>query len=715
MMGPGIDRLSATRGVVGRTPQMEATDQEPTMSNMPTFFIDPAVGKAVPDFVRHLVFVDLDGPLDVAVASDAIRRATTEAQAAIPDLSALAAEPSIQAWREAFAAVGLDPDTHRPAAEALLRRAVQGKDLELGSALVNIGNAVAITHRLPIGVHDVTDLVHAEVALRPARTGDRFIALDGTPADPDPGEIVLVAGDQVLTRRWVWRQGLVGSFSADSRSLVINVDLVEGRDPGALEQLRGLLHRAGAQITGELALPAVTADPLLADLRARGVVNDCTSISGLSTAMASGISLYCGIDPTAPSLHVGSLLVFATLRRFRAAGHRPIVVVGGATGFIGDPSGRASERALLDHETLDSNKAAMRPQIERLLLSDGEAGGAENPLPSPLIVDNRDWTVGVGVLDFLRDVGKHFRVGEMLGRDSVRSRLGSEQGMSFTEFSYSLLQAFDFQILRAEQDCVLQVGGSDQWGNIVAGVDLIRRTIGLDAFGLTWPLLTKANGEKFGKSADSNVWLDPERTSVWTFWQFWMNQADDDVASLLRSLSARPLAEIEALLVDHAHDPGARVAQRALADEMTAWVHGLGALGPVHRSAGVLFGGTTPLDAEVVKLLTSEVPTVHVADDELGGMDVLQLLITAGAATSRSAATRLIEAGGASVNGQRVYDSGLDVRAFVRSGALLIQRGRRNHYLVVVAPNPACQDTAVTVGQASTASVDGVDSPGGSG
>ncbi len=506
-----------------------STSADTSTPATPNFVIDGALSAAVPDFVRHVVVVALDGPLDASLAASAVRNAASAARTAAQNRTAAPFdEPVLVAWRDAFAAVGIDPAVHRPAHEALLRRALDGRDVVLGDPLVDAGNAVSLTHRVPVGVHDLNGF--DEVMLRRAVPGDEFTALDGSRSDPEPGEMVFVAGSTVLTRRWVWRQGVAGSLSPDSAEAFVNVDLVDGRDDGAVAMLRDLVEAIGGRVTGEIVVPACPVDPLLHELRDRGVVHDCTSLGRWSAAMRAPISLYCGIDPTAPSLHVGSLLVFATLRRFRAAGHRPIVVVGGATGFIGDPSGRGSERNLLDHATLDANMAGMRPQIERLLA----VGGAG---PEPIIVDNREWIAGMDALQFCRDVGVHFRVGEMLGRESVRARLESPQGLSFTEFSYSLLQALDFKVLRERHDCRLQVGGSDQWGNIVAGVDLIRRTLGVDGHGLTWPLLTKADGEKFGKSGGDNVWLDPARTSVWAFWQFWLNQTDEDSARLLRLLT----------------------------------------------------------------------------------------------------------------------------------------------------------------------------------
>ena len=307
---------------------------------------------------------------------------------------------------------------------------------------------------------------------------------------------------------------------------------------------------------------------LFAELGARGLVQDSTDREALAARLASGpIGVYVGFDPTADSLHVGHLLGQLTLRRLQLAGHRPFPLAGGATGMVGDPGGRSEERNLLDRETLDHNIAAIKVQLERLL--DFEPG----PLQATL-VDNADWTAPIGVLDFLRDVGKHMTVNQMVAKDSVRHRMESEHGISYTEFSYMLLQANDFRYLCEHYDVELQMGGSDQWGNITTGIDLIRRTLGRTAHGLTWPLLTLPGGAKMGKTAGGAVWLDPDQTSPYQFRQFWVQAADAEVGGYLRRLSLRPLDEVEDLISAHEVAPEQRRAQRALAGELTELVHG---------------------------------------------------------------------------------------------------------------------------------------------
>src|SRR6476619_8558828 len=297
---------------------------------------------------------------------------------------------------------------------------------------------------------------------------------------------------------------------------------------------------------------------LFAELQARGLVQDSTDREALAARLALGpIGVYVGFDPTADSLHVGHLLGQLTLRRLQLAGHRPFPLAGGATGMVGDPGGRSEERNLLDRETLDHNIAAIKVQLERLL--DFEPG----PLQATL-VDNADWTAPIGVLDFLRDVGKHMTVNQMVAKDSVRHRMEGEHGISYTEFSYMLLQANDFRYLCEHHDVELQMGGSDQWGNITAGIDLIRRRLGKAAHGLTWPLLTRADGAKMGKSVGGAVWLDPDKTSPYQFRQFLIQTDDELIGRYLRHLSLRPLGEIEALLEAHARAPERRLAQRGL-------------------------------------------------------------------------------------------------------------------------------------------------------
>ena len=309
-------------------------------------------------------------------------------------------------------------------------------------------------------------------------------------------------------------------------------------------------------------------DAVLDDLVDRGLVQDHTDLDALRARLVSGpITLYAGFDPTASSLHVGNMVPLLLLRRFQDHGHRSIVLAGGATGMIGDPGGRAEERSLLDADQVRANVESVKGQLQQFLDFDQVD-------PPAVLADNRDWTEGVGVLDFLRDVGKHATVGRMIAKESIRSRLESEHGISYTEFSYMLLQANDFWWLNEHEGCELQVGGSDQWGNITEGIDLVRRRTGRTVHGLTVPLVTRSDGEKFGKSQDGAVWLDADRTSPYRMFQFFMQVGDDDVDRFLRQLTLLPLNEIEALVADHDQAPHRRAGQRALARSFTSLVHG---------------------------------------------------------------------------------------------------------------------------------------------
>ena len=319
---------------------------------------------------------------------------------------------------------------------------------------------------------------------------------------------------------------------------------------------------------------------ILDDLSARRLIAQTTDLDALSSSLAAPITLYCGFDPTAPSLHLGNLSQILTVRRFQLAGHRPLALVGGATGLIGDPK-MAGERTLNDSDTVAAWVNRIRHQVERYYDFDG-ANAA-------VVVNNLDWTSGVSAIEFLRDIGKHFSVNRMLDREAVAARLAGA-GISYTEFSYALLQSFDFLELFRRYDCVLQTGGSDQWGNITAGVDLVRRVEGAHVHALTTPLITKADGTKFGKTESGTIWLDPELTSPYAFHQFWLNADDRDVPTLLRTFSFREIDEIDDLEVATLEKPTDRAAQRALADELTSLVHGEAETRAAEAAAAALFG-----------------------------------------------------------------------------------------------------------------------------
>src|SRR5690349_19526517 len=420
--------------------------------------------------------------------------------------------------------------------------------------------------------------------------------------------------------------------------------------------------------------------PLLDELNDRGLIADITDREGLAALLASQVvPVYAGYDPTSPSLHVGNLVPTILLKRFQLAGHRPIVVVGGATGMVGDPSGKSAERNLPDDDTLAVNLAGIRAQLARLLDFD------DSPT-SAVITNNADWTRGISYLEFLRDIGKHLTINYMLGKDSVSRRIDSEAGISHTEFSYMLLQAFDFVQLEKQYGCRLQVGGSDQYGNITAGCELQHKLRGPKLFGLSAPLLLDASGEKMGKtSTGERIWLDPERTSPYAFYQYWLNRGDDETPALLRMFSTRPLAELDEVLHEHDRERGRRLAQRELARTMTAWIHDPAVVPRVEVASRVMFGdsldGLTDADLGV---LAGTVPTVDVPRSELAtGVAIIDLLVRT-IADSKGAARRLITQGGAYINNQRVTEIEHQVTlAQLATETMLVVRGGKKDYCLV--------------------------------
>ena len=420
----------------------------------------------------------------------------------------------------------------------------------------------------------------------------------------------------------------------------------------------------------------MTSPGLLADLTARGLIHDSTDAAALEARLnSSPIGIYVGFDPTADSLHVGHLLGQITLRRFQIAGHRPFPLAGGATGMVGDPSGKSEERNLLDADTLARNVESIKNQLKNLL--DFSPGAS-----SATLVNNADWTSNITALDFLRDVGKHITVNQMMAKESVKNRLNSENGLSYTEFSYMLLQAHDFKYLCAEHNVELQMGGSDQWGNITAGIDLIRKTLGRGAFGATWPLVTRSDGQKFGKTASGAVWLDPLRTSPYQFRQFWIQMADDDVEKYLAQFSLLPIDEVHAILSEHRTSPGQRLAQRTLANEMTALVHGQDAARDAQGAADVLFGADpTTASLAALSAVAHEVPTSKISRSDLD--DVFGLLARCGVVASTSEARRAVQQRGIRVNGVPLEDGQtLAHNGFLHEKWILLRKGKTTYHLL---------------------------------
>jgi tyrosyl-tRNA synthetase len=420
-------------------------------------------------------------------------------------------------------------------------------------------------------------------------------------------------------------------------------------------------------------------ETILDDLEARGLVRDTTDRAALAERLASGpITLYYGCDPSADSLHVGNLIGLLVLRRFQDAGHRPVALAGGATGMVGDPSGRSEERNLLDAETLDRNVRAIADQMGRIV--DFESGGAT-------LVDNRQWTEPLTLIDFLRDVGKHVTVNQMVARESVKARMASEQGISFTEFSYMLLQANDYLWLHRNMAVDLQIGGSDQWGNIVSGVDLVRRVTGDTVHALSWPLLTAPDGTKLGKTTGARIWLDPEKTSPYRFFQHWMQVDDRQVPEFLAKFTLLPLAEVDAAVAEHAQAPERRTGQRLLAREVTRLVHGEAAARAAEEASAVLFGGSLDdVGPDALALVAREVPTAPLpADAELeAGLDLVSVLVETGLASSSSDARRSVEQNAVSVNGERAGGDRRIGRSDVRHGRYVVVRKGKRSYAVLV-------------------------------
>ena len=422
---------------------------------------------------------------------------------------------------------------------------------------------------------------------------------------------------------------------------------------------------------------------IIEELKWRGLMADCTDLDALTQRLSSGpATLYCGFDPTGDSLHVGSLVGQLMLRRFQLHGHNPITLAGGATGMIGDPSGKSAERNLLSREQLDRNLESIKGQLSRILDFDSKVNPAR-------MVDNASWTSGIGYLDFLRDIGKYFSVNMMVAKDSVKSRMEGEAGISYTEFSYMLLQAHDFYQLRRSHNCELQIGGSDQWGNITAGTDLIRKKLGLASWGLTFPLITKADGTKFGKTEDGAVWLDPKKTSPYRFYQFFINTEDSMVPAYLRKftlLSAEQIGELDA---KHQANPAAREAHKALAREATTIVHGKTACDDAIRASEIMFGGGLEgITEQLFGDVAGEIPTklFEKAKLEGAGTPLIDLLVQAALCPSRGQARKDIEGGGIYLNNVRAGEASRSVASgdLLFGKYLLLRKGKRSYTLLRV-------------------------------
>ena len=418
---------------------------------------------------------------------------------------------------------------------------------------------------------------------------------------------------------------------------------------------------------------------LLADLEWRGLIAQSTDRAELEKELSKSTALYIGFDPTAPSLHVGNLVVLLVLRRFQLAGHKPIPLVGGATGLVGDPSGKNEERTLNDEEVVGQWVAKIRKQLEKVIDFTDQKSGA-------VMANNLDWTKSITALELLRDIGKHFSVNQMLAKDSVSSRLEAG-GISYTEFSYQVLQALDYLELYRRHQCKLQLGGSDQWGNIVAGLDLIRKVEGGSAHALTIPLLAKSDGSKFGKTAGGAVWLDPEMTSPYEFFQYWLNSDDADMPKFLKVFSMKDRTEIERLIETVQSNPGAREAHRELAREITTLIHGKDAAEMAEAAGKALFGQAelSDLDLTTLDAALAQLPRVEIGKNEPIPSWV-DLLAASGVVDSKSAARRIVKEGGAYLNNQKVNaeDFAPEKGDFLHGKYLLLRKGKRDLAAVIL-------------------------------
>jgi tyrosyl-tRNA synthetase len=413
----------------------------------------------------------------------------------------------------------------------------------------------------------------------------------------------------------------------------------------------------------------------------RGMVYEGTE--GVRDLLArEKVTCYIGFDPTASSLHVGSLLVILALARLQRFGHTPIAIAGGGTGMIGDPSGKTAERQLLSLEQIEENLTGIRSQLERFLDFDAPKNPAR-------IVNNADWLARISLTEFLRDVGKHFTVNSMLAKESVKRRIDSEDGISYTEFSYSLMQAYDFLTLFDRYGCTVQMGGSDQWGNIVAGLDLIRKLRGSRAYGLVMPLVTTTSGVKFGKTEAGAVWLDPARTSDFQFYQFWLNADDRDAAKYLKFFTFLTEGQVQALEAELAAAPEKRVAQRELAREVTKLVRGADAVARAERASAILFGGSmADAKADEVLEVFADVPSTEMEAERFAapGVSIAEVMSVAGLAGSKGEAARLIKGGGVYVNDARVTDERgrLTIEQAIDGRLFVLRKGQRSRHVVRV-------------------------------
>ncbi|MDH3524129.1 MAG: tyrosine--tRNA ligase [Acidobacteriota bacterium] len=630
----------------------------------------PEVVSKHPGYRRYcLVARGIDNRRETAALARELQDAAARIRSEL-ELAGDAEHPRLASWRRAFEDQGLDADATPPSICRLARLARGGglgEPVAFHSPIVAIANLVSLRHLVPCGADDL-GLVRGDLALRPAGGHELFVALDSNLAErPEPGEWILADERRALCRRWVSQQGVHTSVAAESADVLLSIDVlppvtradgdrIASEAAGLVERFCGgevTIHQVGADSPEtDVETPRFRGTESVYDvLEERGYIQQTSSREAVRDLLARKITIYQGFDPTQPSLHVAHLMSLMVFHYLQQAGHRMIFILGGGTARVGDPSGRAEGRPLIDLETLAANGKAIQAQVQEMGLVDFDPASTPPGTAVASMIDNLEW-LRTDLLDFAREITRHFSVNEMVKRDDFRNRLAANEPLSLLELLYTTLQGYDFLHLFETYDCLLQMGGNDQWINILDGTDLIRRKHGKTAHAMTFPLLMDRAGQKMGKTAKGEtIWLAAEgdkQTSVFDFYQYWVNCPDEDLRRNFRLFTFLPLAEIEEILAGHP-----RAAQHRLAAEVTKIVHGEEAARRLREDAGRAFQGTR---------LPREAPVVEVTDPELAaGLPLIDALVQAGIG-SRSEARRRIQQGGVRINGERVGGEEIDRR-----------------------------------------------------
>jgi tyrosyl-tRNA synthetase len=573
----------------------------------------------------------------------------------------VATHPRLASWRSAFGKFGVDAAQKAPSVQALVEAVRSGRNLGYHNTIVAISNYISLKYLMPSGADDMDKTV-GNLGVRPAKGNEVYVAFDSNDVDyPQPGEIIYADDEKVMCRAWVWRQGVHTVIDPDSRNVTINLDVLPPATPAeaqaALEEMAELVRRfCGGEVFTNIVTreqpvqplpppldPRQPAENVYDVLELRGYVQRTSDRAAVRDHLGRSVTIYQGFDPTAPSLHVAHLMSLMVFSHLQNAGHRMIFILGAGTAQVGDPSGRETTRPILTVDALRENARAIQEQVQRVGLVDFESTAPGKP--AALMLDNSEW-LNMPVLQYAREVTRHFSVNEMVKRDTFRRRLEKEEPLSLLEFLYASLQGYDFEHLYEQYDCVLQMGGNDQWANILSGMDLIRRKLGGKAYAMVFPLLMDRSGQKMGKTAaGEKIWLASEgpcSTSPFEFYQYWVNCPDEDVERNLKLFTFLPLAEIREVLQGHPRD-----AQHRLAYEVTRIMHGEQVADQIRRDVQQVFG---PAGGAV-----SQVPSHEVTSAELErGLTLRQALLDAEATRSLGEGKRLIEQGGVRLNEARV-------------------------------------------------------------